>query len=539
MLDQQTVWIFRAVACLLCACFYFAATAKLVGVMQQGGYKAKKFLRWYGQERNAYFSRMLFWSVLSLAATALFIFVFYFLHEVPAMALGGIPFFGFAVLFFWVDKKFALKVQAKKSGRWARLCVAYCILIAVVAFGLICLCSLLDPLLSMAYGWLRAMRFLPLCFLPLLLPYILLLANAITAPFENARNRKFIKRAGQVLDESEMIKIGIVGSYGKTSVKNILHTLLLEKYSVAVSPASYNTPIGVAKTVFSDGFEKAQVAIFEMGARQEGDIKELCELVKPDYILFTGVCAQHIQTFGSEEAVFRAKCEALFSTAKTVVCGKSLEDRIAKVYPEQAAKCVFARKGKDVELRATETAFTLALNSGEVAVKTALLGEGAVENISLAACLAEQLGLTRDEIARGVEKLQPVEHRLQLTKENGVYILDDAYNCNIKGAKAAIAALCRFEQKKYVITPGIVETGVLHSEINGELGCVLAGAGIDLIVLVGETQARVIEKAYLQAGGEAEKLIVLPSLEKAVEIISGKLSAGDCILFMNDLPDVV
>jgi UDP-N-acetylmuramoyl-tripeptide--D-alanyl-D-alanine ligase len=295
----------------------------------------------------------------------------------------------------------------------------------------------------------------------------------------------------------------------------------------------------VAKTVFSDGFEKAQVAIFEMGARQEGDIKELCELVKPDYILFPGVCAQHIQTFGSKEAVFRAKCEALFSTAKTVICGKGLEDRIAKTYPEQAAKCVFASEGKGVELRATETAFTLVLEGGEVAVKTALLGEGAVENISLAACLAEKLGLTQDEIARGAEKLQPVEHRLALSQENGVYILDDAYNCNIKGAKAAIAALGRFEKSKYVITPGIVETGVLHSEINGELGCVLAGAGIDLTVLVGETQARVIEKAYLQAGGAADRLIIVPSLERAVEAIQGRLAAGDCILFMNDLPDVV
>ncbi len=539
MLDEQTVWIFRAVACLLCACFYFAATAKLVGVMQQGGYKAKKFLRWYGQGRNAYFSRLLFWSVLSLAATALFIFVFYFLHEVPAMALGGIPFFGLAVLFYWVDKKFALKVQAKKSGRWLRLCVAYCVLIAVVAFGLIYLCSLLDPLLSMAYGWLRAMRFLPLCFLPLLLPYILLLANAIMAPFENARNRKFVKRAGQVLDESKCIKIGIVGSYGKTSVKNILNTLLREKYYVAFSPASYNTPIGVAKTVFSDGFEKAQVAIFEMGARQEGDISELCELVKPDYILFTGVCAQHIQTFGDEKTVFRTKCEALFSTAKSVVCGKGLEAKICEEYPEQAKKCVFAALGKNVELCATETAFTLALEGGDVAVKTALLGEGAVENISLAACLAGMLGLSCDEIARGVEKLQPVEHRLQLTKENGVYILDDAYNCNIKGAKAAIAALGRFEGRRYVVTPGIVETGVLHVEINGELGTLLAGAGIDLTVLVGETQARVIEKAYLEAGGAEGGLIVVPSLEKAVETLGGRLNAGDCILFMNDLPDVV
>ena len=539
MIDGQTAWIFRIVAALLCACFYFAATVKMVGVAQQGGYRAKKFLGWYRQKRNTYFSRMLFWSVLSLAATAMMIFVFFFLGETLGMALGGVPFFGLAILFFWVDRRYALKVAAVKSGRWKRLCVGYFVAIALVSFGLIYLCSLLGTTLAMVEGWLSAMRFLPLCFLPLLLPYILLVANAILLPFENARNGKFVKRAGQVLDETDLVKIGIVGSYGKTSVKNILKTILAEKYSVVASPASYNTPIGVAKTVFSDGFGGAQVAIFEMGARQEGDIRELCGLVKPDYMVFTGVCAQHVETFGNEENVFRAKCEGLFSTAKIVVCGKALEEKIRATYPEQVEKCLFVGGAKDVELMATETAFTLDLPDGELPVKTVLLGGGNVENVALAARFAAVLGLTKEEIARGVAKVQPVEHRLQLTKTNGVYLLDDAYNCNIKGAKMAVNALCRFEGKKYLITPGIVEAGVMQVDINRELGELLAGAGIDLTVLVGETQAKIIADAYAKAGGNADGLTILPTLEQAVELLKGKLQAGDCVLFMNDLPDVV
>ncbi len=538
MLEESTIWIFRAVASMLCACFYFVATTKLINAMQQSGYRGGKFIKWLGQDRNTYYSRLLFLSILSLSSTALFIFVFFFLQETAAMAMGGIPFFGFILLFYLIDRQYALKVQAIKTGRWKRLAIVYCVLIAVVAFGLICLCSLLDLLLVKVFGWLCAMRFLPLCFMPLLLPFILALANAIVAPFENKRNEKFVKRAGQVLDESKAIKIGIVGSYGKTSVKNIVKTLLAERYVVVQSPASYNTPIGVAKTVFSPEFAGAEVALFEMGARQEGDIRQLCQLVQPDYILFTGVCAQHVQTFGSEEGVFRAKCEALFSSAKKIVCGKDLRQPIENAYPEQAAKCRFVEAPRAVALRADGVSFTLPLLSGELAVDTCLLGEAAAENILLAAALAEELGLTREEIAAGIAKIQPIEHRLQLVESGGVYILDDAYNCNEKGAKIAIDALQRFAGKKCIITPGIVEGGVLEVEINARLGVMLAEAKLDLTVLVGETQAKVIADAYKNAGGDAEALRIVPSLQQATELLSGKLEKGDCVLFMNDLPDV-
>lgn len=537
MLEQSTIWIFRVVASLLCACFYFVATTKMVSVLQQSGYRGARFFKWLRQERNTYFLRLFSLSVLSLFSTALFIFVFYFMEETAAMAMGGIPFFGFALLFFVVDRRYALKVEGVKTGRWKRLAILYFLLIACLAFGLICLCSLLETPLDALFGWLAALRFLPLCCIPLVLPFVAMLANVVLSPIENARNRKFVARAGEALAASKAVKIGIVGSYGKTSVKNAVRGLLSEKYAVVASPASYNTPIGVAKTVALPAFAEAEVAIFEMGARRKGDIRELCDLVQPDYILFTGVCAQHVETFGSVDGVFHAKCEALSSCAKLVVCGGGLRERIEKEYPAEAEKCRFVCEAKDICLRADGAAFTLPLQGGDLAVDTCLLGEAAVENISLAAALAEVMGLTAQEIAAGVKKLQPTEHRLQLSKEGGVYILDDAYNCNEKGAKLAIDALKRFSGKRYIITPGIVETGVLHEEINGRLGAMLAEAALDTVVLVGETQAKVIVDGYKNAGGDMDALRVVPSLQDATALLQGRLSDGDCVLFMNDLPD--
>ena len=120
-----------------------------------------------------------------------------------------------------------------------------------------------------------------------------------------------------------------------------------------------------------------------------------------------------------------------------------------------------------------------------------------------------------------------------------MFILDDAYNCNIKGAKIAIDALKRFDGKKYVITPGIVETGVLQEEINGELGKELALAGLTKVLIIGSLQAKVIVDGYTRAGGNADALKMVPSLDHAVECLKNDLQAGDCVLFMNDLPDVV
>lgn len=511
-------------------------TASSLGAMQQSGYKNGGFIKWLRRKDNLFFNRL---SVLALClalCTAITALCFSYFSIKTALYISAVPFFTLLSLYCFSSKKYALKVPTAHTGRWQRLFAAYCLLTASVAyFAIAGLQALAVWNGSKLYN---LVAYAPFALVVLCLPFLLCAANAIVSVFENARNRKFVKRAGQVLDETAIIRVGIVGSYGKTSVKNILKTLLKERYSVVGTPSSYNTPIGIAKTVFSNEFDGKQILIAEMGARKQGDIKELCQMVKPDYAVFTGVCNQHVATFGTLENVLQEKSEILRSTAKKVVCGGALKEQLSRFANDERVIFVDETYYKDVRYGAMETEFTLVLEGEERTVKTSLLGESAIENITLAAALCKQMGLSMQEIADGIAKLQPIEHRLQPLQANGVYILDDGYNCNEKGAVQALLALSRFGGKKYLVTPGIVECGVLEESVNGALGKSIAQTQPDRVILVGETLVTAVKNGYLQAGGDGEKLITVKTLSEAQSVLKESLNQGDAVLFMNDLPDV-
>ena len=444
--------VLRIVAAVVSACFFCICTLKTLGAMQQSGYKNGEFLSWLGKKDNQLYNRLGLLTVALALCPAIVSLCFSFLGTRGAVLCSAIPFFLMLFLYALADSKFALKVPLKMTGRVWRLFAVYLLLTA--SFGYLFI-ALLKFLAAWNGSELYALiAYVPFALFPLCLPLLLCLANAITGIFENASNDKFVKQAGQVLDETQILRIAVVGSYGKTSVKNVLNTLLSEKFTVVATPQSYNTPLGIAKTVMKDGFAEKQIFIAEMGARKAGDIAELCALVKPDYAVFTGVCEQHIKTFGCIENVWAEKSEILKCNTKKVVCGESLKPWLEKEF-SGAEKVVIAERAcaRDVKLLATGTQFTLALGEDEIAVDVPLLGDAAVENILLAARLCQELGMTTQEIADGIAELQPVEHRLQLLQNNGVYILDDAYNGNPLGAQEALAALSRFDGRKCVITP--------------------------------------------------------------------------------------
>ena len=524
----------------ICVSLLFCiGTRKALGAMQQSGYKNGVFLRWLRRNDNLFFNRL---SVLALClalATAVTSLCFSFLGATLGTACSAVPFLALCAAFIWSDAKYALKVPSARTGRYKRLFIGYWLVLTAVAVGVL-----------LFLNWLSAVNgseiyalicYVPFAIFPVLTPIALCVANGILSLFENARNARFVKRAGKLLKDSEITRIAVVGSYGKTSVKNILKTLLSEKLAVVETPLSYNTPIGIAKTVFSSEFTGKQVLIAEMGARRRGDIARLCELVQPNYAVFTGVCAQHVGSFGSEENVFMEKSQVLKCGAKKVVCGESLRSLTADFESEiQAGNILFADGNivKNARLGATETELGLCVGETEIQVKIPLLGEGAVENVTLAVTLCKELGMSAEEIACGLKKLQPVPHRLQLLEQNGVYILDDGYNCNPRGARQAIAALGRFSGRKCLVTPGIVECGILEESINGALGGEIAQAGFDKVILVGDTLVGAVQTGYLSAGGDKAKLTVVKTLQGAQELLKTWLQAGDAVLFMNDLPDV-
>lgn len=534
----------KIAACIVFTCLFYIATFKTFGILQQCGYHNNAFLRWMKRKDNLFYNRLGVWTLASLLACIFISLCFSLLGVETAIFCGFVTYLCFAFFFCIVDKKYALKVPVNVTGRIRRLSVLYVLLTACVSYIVIALLDFARAAIDNDVYSLFA--YAPVCFMPLLLPFILLLANKILSPMEKARNKKFVERAGQVLDQSSAIRVGVVGSYGKTSVKNILNSILSVKYSVIATPESYNTPAGVAKTVNCLDVQKCEIFIAEMGARRVGDVAELCRLVKPDYAIFTGVCAQHMETFKTEENLVKAKSEIIKGTKGKVVCGSGLQEKIDGLDSEflnetDKEKCLFVGETsiENLALKKDGAAFTLRLKNGEsIFVETVLLGRAAAENIALAATLASELGMTAEEISQGIAKIKPVPHRLQLIESGGIHILDDAYNCSEQSAKEAIDALKRFDGGKIAVTPGIVETGILEEKINGELGASLAKADLDLVVLVGETLVGAVKNGYLSAGGAPEKLKTVPTLEKAKETLGEYLKEGDAVLFLNDLPDV-
>lgn len=523
----------RIVATVVVTVLVCIASVKCLGALQQSGYQNKSFLRWLKKDGNLTFNRLAVLSLCLALSTAIVSLCFSFAGVKVALVCSAVPFFVLWVAYLYADGKYALKVPLRFTARVKRLFGVYFLILASVLFTII---SVLKMLMIVNGSTLYALiAYVPVAVTPLLLPWLLCVANGITSVFENAHNRKFVKKAGEKLARNNAIKIGVVGSYGKTSVKNILAQLLLEKYQVVASPQSFNTPMGVAKTVFDEKTDGAQVLIFEMGARKKGDISELGEMIKPDFALFTGVCHQHIQTFGCLEEVYAEKRRIFDYTKETVVCSASLKSRANE---EKNALFVDDAQIEDIVYGAKETKFTLCVQGEKISVSTKLLGRSAVENILLCVTLASKLGLTAKEIANGIAKLQPVPHRLQLVEENGVYILDDGYNCNAVGAEIAVQALLRFDGGKCIVTPGIVECGALEEEINRALGETIARANLDRVILVGQTLVGAVKNGYIDAGGDESKLFIEKTLDDAKANLSSWVQTGDAVLFLNDLPDI-
>ncbi|MDR1570084.1 MAG: UDP-N-acetylmuramoyl-tripeptide--D-alanyl-D-alanine ligase [Oscillospiraceae bacterium] len=387
-------------------------------------------------------------------------------------------------------------------------------------------------------------------FLPLFAALIVPLAAALISPAEKRINRSFFLDAQKRLsNRSDLIKIGITGSYGKTSTKFFLATILSEKYKTLATPSSFNTPMGVTRVVREQLTDEHQVFIAEMGARHVGEIKELCELVRPKYGILTSVGPQHLETFFTLENITNTKYElvealpedgaAIFADDGGIV--KSLYDKTEKPAKYLAASDApgLGARAEDVETGPWGSRFRLILADGSrTKCETKLLGAHNIQNVLLACTMAAVLGMSAEQIAAGVAKIEPVEHRLQIIPSaNGVTIIDDAFNSNPIGARAALDVLRTFPQRRVIVTPGLVELGDKQAELNKEYGKSMKGAA-DVAIIVGRTNSKPIYDGLIEAGFPEDSIRMAEDLDRAQSLLAElPIAAGDTVLFENDLPD--
>ena len=192
----------------------------------------------------------------------------------------------------------------------------------------------------------------------------------------------------------------------------------------------------------------------------------------------------------------------------------------------------------DVKTDVRGMSFTLNVKGEEpVSCTTVLLGKHSVKNICLASAVAYKIGLTPNEIAEGINRIQSVGHRLELMPNNkNIVIIDDSYNSNVDGVNAAMEVLDTFDGRKIVLTPGLVELGKMENVANMEMGKTLAKHA-DMVIVIGKHNAEMLINGLLDGGMARENIKFAKSLNKGNEILNGIIKEGDVVLFENDLPD--
>ncbi len=380
--------------------------------------------------------------------------------------------------------------------------------------------------------------------------YYIIGGNYLVKPIEENINKRFYNEASKkIVSMKNITSVGITGSYGKTSTKFLTSTILEEKFKVLKTPESYNTPMGISKIINNELTNDFEIFIAELGATNIGDIKEVAELTNPKIGIITSIGPCHLESFKTIDNIMRTKYELIESLPTDGVAIFNYDNEYVKKLADKTFKekilygidnientHVFAT---DIKVSSSGSTFTLCISDlGTIECKTRLLGKHNILNILAGVSVAKILGMTLEQIAAGIEKIEDVEHRLQLIDpKTGVLVIDDAFNSNPDGAKAALDVLDSFKDKrKIIVTPGMVELGEIEEIENEKFGEQIAKV-CDIAILIGKKRTKPIYNGLKNLKFNEENIIVVNSLNEATQIIATLTKVNDVILFENDLPD--
>jgi UDP-N-acetylmuramoyl-tripeptide--D-alanyl-D-alanine ligase len=337
--------------------------------------------------------------------------------------------------------------------------------------------------------------------------------------------------------------VGVTGSCGKTTTKNILHALFTRRFPVVASPSSFNNDIGVPLTLcLAD--DSTRLLVVEMGTNHPGEIAALCRIARPEIGIITNVGASHLGGLGSLAGVAREKGALAEALPRTGLCVLNAASRHRRELAERTCARVvtFSVEGNGAErgdldaralfFHAGGTTFRLTgmgLDGREVT--SPLLGTHNVENLLAALCAASGLGVELETLLEAVPDLRPGRSRLERRELGGVMLLDDCYNANPQSVRAALRVLAGWqgERRRVLVLGDMLELGERSSELHRSVGRELAREGVELLVLVG-TEVAAAAAGAREAGLPAESLVHFRTTEEARLGTADLVREGDAVL---------
>lgn len=380
------------------------------------------------------------------------------------------------------------------------------------------------------------------------IPYLMIyLMHIVTMPIEATFRNRFKNDAKRQLNRNpNLIKIGITGSYGKTSSKNILNEMLSQQLYTLPTPASFNTPMGITITIREQLKNTHEAFIVEMGADKVGDIVELSNFIQPKYAVITSIGPQHLSTFKTLDNIIKEKMALVEGLPNDGVAILNKDNKYINEYviKNKSVKVVsYGISNQDVDFLARNIKYSMNGSSFEVVYQnnvynfnTRLLGEHNVLNILSGIALGVELGLTIEMLQNAVSHVKFIEHRLELKRINNRTFIDNAFNSNPEGANMSLRVISMMEKVRFIVTPGMIDLGVIQTEENYKFGYNMKDK-VDVVLLVGQNQTRPIYEGLKESGFNMDNVFVFSTVKEALAYVYEFSTEEDIILLENDLPD--
>ncbi|MEK9169589.1 MAG: UDP-N-acetylmuramoyl-tripeptide--D-alanyl-D-alanine ligase [Patescibacteria group bacterium] len=365
----------------------------------------------------------------------------------------------------------------------------------------------------------------------------LIIINFLLLPIDVFTKALLVFLAKSKIKKLNNLKIiGVAGSYGKTGMKDMITTVLGEKYQVVKTPESINTPVGIARTILAQVNERTEILIVEIGEYYSGDIKNICAIVPPQIGVITGINEAHFERLKSIDNSVRTIFEIAENMKSNGILLLNGQDKLIKNNYKKFVKnqeiYFYSSKGK-IEFYEDAPGFIYQK------IFFPVLGQYNLDKVDGVIYLAKKFGLNHQEIEAGLKKIKTPAHRLQpiLNREKNILVIDDSYNGNPDGVEEAIKTLSLFKKRRKIfITPGLVEMGNKSREVHQRIGERLNDV-VDLVILVKNSVTPDIEEGLIKAGFNDKNIVWFNSMMEAQNNLGNILNSGDVVLFQNDWPD--
>ena len=408
----------------------------------------------------------------------------------------------------------------------------------LVAYGVWLLVVVVAVWLALGHRWLEAGILIVL--LPWAVTLVLILLVGIGNKLLYIVRRPLLKQARRQLQNHPAVKIAVLGSYGKTTMKELLLTVLSEVKNVKATPGNMNVPISHARWVTKRVGTDEDVLIFEYGEGEPGDISRFAKLTRPDYGVITGLAPNHLDHYPSLEAV----ADDLLSIRHTVADEKLLLNSDAAGLHQQALGIptygesgVGEWKVEKITVNYEGTGFVMKRGDTTLKLRSQLLGRHQTGPLAAAAALASELGLTAGQIEAGIAKTKPFEHRMEARQLHGAWLVDDTYNGNLEGIRAGLRLLGDLEAKRKIyVTPGLVDQGAETDRVHREIGRLIAAAAPDKVVLMQNSVTPAIQSG-METGGYKGELVIEDDPLNFYTNLEHTVAAGDLLVMQNDWTD--